>query len=142
MNFEIVIEPEVSALPDAIRNGIRDSDPAEVGPRDWRAVVLALRGAQGERGGGLYGSTMWSWLTIDGLWVAPELRGQGHGRRLLLGAEALALERGCLGARLGTFDFQARDFYERQGYSVFATLPDFPPGRNHFQLRKYFSPRA
>jgi GNAT superfamily N-acetyltransferase len=63
-------------------------------------------------------------------------RGGGHGARLLAAAEAYALERGCGGAFLDTFSFQARPFYERHGYEVFATLPDFPPGHDRFFLRK------
>jgi GNAT superfamily N-acetyltransferase len=85
---------------------------------------------------------MWSWLMIDGLWVAEALRGQGLGRRLLLAAEDLAVRRGCRGSWLGTFDFQARAFYERHGYAVFAELPGFPPGRGHVHLWKALTPGA
>jgi ribosomal protein S18 acetylase RimI-like enzyme len=104
--------------------------------RDWQTVALALRDADSVIVGGLYGATMWSWLMIDGLWVADAFRGQGLGRRLLLAAEELAVRRGCRGSWLGTFDFQARAFYERHGYAVFAELPGFPPGHTHFHLWK------
>ena len=73
---------------------------------------------------------------IDGLWIDDALRGQGLGRQLLLRSEAIAVARGCRGAWLGTFDFQARGFYERHGYRVFAALPDFPAGHTHYHLRK------
>ena len=76
---------------------------------------------------------------IDGLWVAEELRGRGLGRRVLLAAEATAVQRGCQGSWLGTFDFQARAFYERLGYTVFAELSGFPAGHTHYHLKKYFS---
>jgi ribosomal protein S18 acetylase RimI-like enzyme len=79
---------------------------------------------------------------IDGLWVAAELRGQGFGRRLLLAAESAALDRGCRGASLGTFDFQARGFYERLGYTVCGELADFPAGHTHWELRKVFGTPA
>ena len=59
--------------------------------------------------------------------MAEALRGQGLGSRLLLAAEDLAVSRGCRGSCLGTFDFQARTFYERHGYAVFAELLGFPP---------------
>jgi GNAT superfamily N-acetyltransferase len=83
---------------------------------------------------------MWGWLMIDGLWVAPDLRGRGLGSRLLDSAETLAVRRGCSSAWLGTFDFQARPFYERHGYVVFAELPGFPMGHTHFHLRKDLLP--
>src|SRR5207237_10335246 len=92
--------------------------------------------------GGLYGATMWRWLLIDGLWVAEQLRGRGLGRKLLLASEAEAMERGCGGVWLGTFDFQARGFYERLGYTVFAEVPGFPPGHSHYYLRKVFTSEA
>jgi GNAT superfamily N-acetyltransferase len=102
--------------------------------RNWQVVSLALRDFDGVIVGGLYGATMWSWLMIDGLWVTKALFGQGLGSRLLLAAEELAVSRGCLGSWLGTFDFQARTFYERHGYAMFAELPAFPPGHTHFHL--------
>jgi hypothetical protein len=58
---------------------------------------------------------------------------------LLLEAEAAAIKLGCRGAWLGTFDFQARGFYERLGYNVFAELTGFPPGHTHYHLKKVFS---
>ena len=122
----------------ASREGIRRGDPMSVRPRGWQRVSLAFRDHQQKVVAGLYGATMWSWLSIEGLWVTDALRRQGYGRRLLLTAEEIAIGRGCIGAWLGTFDFQAKKFYERYGYVVFATLEDFPPGHSHFHLRKRF----
>ena len=136
MDYEITEESDVESLPAAVRSGISGADPADVGTRDYRPIALALRAADGSLVGGLYGATMWEWLMIDGLWIAEELRGRGLGRRVLLSAEASAVERGCRGSWLGTFDFQAREFYERSGYTVFAELPGFPPGHTHYHLQK------
>jgi GNAT superfamily N-acetyltransferase len=130
---------ELSAL---VRQGIREADPADVGSRDWVPVTLALEDDDGTVIGGDYGATMWQWLMIDGLWVATEHRGKGLGQRLLEAAEELAVERGCTGSWLGTFDFQSRGFYEAHGYEVFAELPGFPPGRTHYHLRKTFAKAA
>jgi len=122
-----------------IRRGIRDADPDDVVARDYQSLCLALRGVDDVLQGGLYGATMWGWLLIDGLWVTTELRGRGFGTRLLDAAEAIAAARGCRGAWLGTFDFQAKAFYERRGYHLFAELPDFPAGHRHFHLAKRFA---
>jgi GNAT superfamily N-acetyltransferase len=122
-----------------IRRGIREADPTDVGARDYQPLCLALRGAGEALQGGLYGATMWGWLMIDGLWVAAELRGRGLGTQLVEAAETIAITRGCRGAWLGTFDFQARAFYESRGYRVFAELPEFPARHQHFHLAKLFN---
>src|SRR5262245_54328351 len=142
MDYELTEEGDVESVQSAVRRGIRDADPPDVGTRDYRPLGLTLRAPDGALVGGLYGATMWGWLMVDGIWVAEELRGQGLGRRLVLAAEAAAVKRGCRGAWLGTFDFQARDFYERLGYMVFAELADFPTGHTHYHLRKSFASPA
>jgi GNAT superfamily N-acetyltransferase len=136
MDYELQEEEDAAALGQAVRKGISDADHTDAGPRDWQPIAISLRSTEGKIVGGVYGATMWSWLMIDGLWVDASLRGRGLGSRLLLRSEAMAVARGCRGSWLGTFDFQARGFYERHGYTVFATLPGFPPGHTHFHLRK------
>jgi hypothetical protein len=39
---------------------------------------------------------------------------------------------------LDTYNFQARPFYERAGYTVFGELPDHPPGGAKYYLAKRF----
>lgn len=136
MAYELTEEADVELIQALIRRGIRNADPLDVGARDYRPLGLALRAPDGAFVGGLHGATMWGWLMVEGIWVAEELRGRGLGRRLLLAVETMAAERGCRGAWLGTFDFQARKFYERLGYTVFGELPDFPAGHTHYELRK------
>jgi len=138
MSFRLHSPADSSELSALVRKGIREADPADVGPRDWVPVNLALEDDDGTVIGGLYGATMWRWLMIDGLWVAAEHRGKGLGQQLLEAAEEMAIERGCIGSWHGTFDFQARDFYEAHGYEVFAKLPGFPPGHTHYHLQKSF----
>ncbi len=87
--------------------------------------------------GGLTGSTHLRWLTIDLLWVRDDERDAGVGGRLLEHAERIASEeRGCIGAQVQTWDFQARPFYEKHGYEVFGTLEDHPPGIADHHLAK------
>ena len=58
----------------------------------------------------------------------------------LRAAEQFALEHGCPGSYLDTFEFQALPFYERHGYTVFGVLEDYPPGSRRFYLRKVLAP--
>jgi GNAT superfamily N-acetyltransferase len=142
MEFHIDQQADSDSLPAEVRKGIRESDPREVGDRDWKPINYALRSENGSVVGGIYGATMWTWLMIDGLWIDPSLRGRGLGRRLLQAAESEAVARGCSGSWLGTFDFQARDFYQHLGYVVFSELSGFPPGHTHFHLRKDLDSQA
>jgi GNAT superfamily N-acetyltransferase len=73
---------------------------------------------------------------VDTIWISEFARRQRHGSRLLEAAEAYARERGCIGVCLDTFSFQARPFYERNGYTVFATQEDNPPGHARRFLEK------
>ena len=141
MDHSLNENEDAEAVATAVRDGIRNADPPDVGRRDWQPLAISARDANGVIIGGVYGATMWSWLMIDGLWVDEALRGRGLGSRLLLRSEAIAIERGCRGSWLGTFDFQARAFYERHGYTVFAELTGFPPGHTHHHLWKDLGPK-
>jgi GNAT superfamily N-acetyltransferase len=117
--------------------GLLAADPADR-PRRYGPLTLTVRDGQ-RLLGGLLAATVWTWLSIDVLWVSPELRGRGYGRRLVEEAESLACGRGCQHARVDTFDFQSRAFYEMLGYSVYAELPDFPEGHRQFHLVKHLA---
>ncbi len=73
--------------------------------------------------GGLYGDSSYGWTYVQLLVVPEAHRGKDLGTRLLAEAESFARDRGCRGVFLDTFDFQARGFYEKCGYSLFGELP-------------------
>ena len=79
---------------------------------------------------------LWHWLTIDLMWVREDQRGTGLGAALLESVEAEARTRGCRWAKLNTWDFQAPEFYARQGYTTYAVEPDYPPGHVNHLMRK------
>ena len=86
--------------------------------------------------GGVIAEVVWDWLFINVMWVREDLRGQGHGSRLLGRAEEEACQLGSKHAHLDTFSFQAPDFYRRHGYRVFGELPDFPAGQTRYFFTK------
>ena len=51
-------------------------------------------------------------------------------------AEDYARSRGVRWVTLETYSFQARPLYERQGYEVFGTQDEYPPGHSNFYMRK------
>ncbi len=43
-----------------------------------------------------------------------------------------------IGIRLETWDFQAKGFYEKLGYNMYASIEDCPPGTiNYFFKKRY-----
>ncbi len=124
-----------------IHAGLVATDPVDQ-PRQYAPLLLSLRDSDLRLVGGVLASTVWNWLSIDALWVNPELRGLGYGSRLVAQAERVARSRGCTHARLDTFDYQARAFYERLGYSVYAQLEGFPEGHAQLHMTKYLPPAS
>ncbi|WP_426237087.1 GNAT family N-acetyltransferase [Pararhizobium sp. DWP1-1-3] len=88
--------------------------------------------------GGLYGMDGFGWAFVKYLAVPDAYRGQGLGSRLLAEAEAIARARGYIGVWLDTFEFQARPFYEKLGYSVFGELEGAPNAIPRYFLKKSF----
>ena len=142
-DIEIVFDP----LPgDALRSFIVDQldahNLAATGDASYYPVGYFLKNARGEWLGGLLGTVWGGWLHVRILWVDAVVRGRGNGTRLLRAAEDYAVERGCFAATLETASFQARPFYEKLGYEVFAALEDYPPGHTKFYLRKQLTAAA
>jgi len=102
----------------------------------FRPLAVFARDPSGALVGGVQGTTNWNWLHVALFWIAADRRQRGLGSRLLGAIEDAARQRGCANAHLDTFSYQARPFYERHGYTLFATLEDYPPGHQRFFLRK------
>ncbi len=81
----------------------------------------------------------WNVAYIDTLWVDSKYRGKGLGARLLAEIEKTAKAKGGYLVHLDTFDFQAKEFYEKQGYEVFGVLEDCPKGHCRYYLKKVIS---
>lgn len=139
MSYELhPIEAPVAADREAIAAPLWAYNLSKVATIEIKPLVIALRDADGHTIGGLWGETALDWLHVDLLAVPESLRGQDVGTALMQRAEAIARERGCVGAWLDTFAFQARGFYEKLGYSVFGEIPDHPVGSARYFLRKRF----
>jgi GNAT superfamily N-acetyltransferase len=127
-------------LCEAIFAPLRAFNDSHLAPSAHRYLAVELQGEHGETVGGFWGSTDLGWLFVDLLVVPEALRGQGIGRQLMAMAEDEARQRGCHGAWLDTFDFQARPFYESLGYVRFGELTDYPMGHTRYFMQKALAP--
>jgi GNAT superfamily N-acetyltransferase len=133
------IEAEASLSEEAaevVRAGMRRQTEKHVPWEGYADVVIVARGEGGEILGAGIGETGRGWLHVSVVLVDEKCRGSGVGRRLVEAMEAEAVRRGCRGAYLDTFSYQARPFYEKVGYEVFGILEDYPVGHQRFYMRK------
>ena len=78
----------------------------------------------------------WNIVYVDTLWVDPDYRGRRIGEKLLARLEDEAKLKGAKLIHLDTFDFQAKDFYQKQGYEVFGKLKDCPENHCRYYMKK------
>ena len=112
---------------------------SQAGPSQNRPIVVVVKDNTDAIAGGLWGHTGYGWLFTQLLVVPSSLRGRGVGTQIMQLAEQEAIARGCQNAWLDTFEFQAREFYERIGYECFAELPNFPTGFSRYFMKKRLS---
>jgi GNAT superfamily N-acetyltransferase len=113
---------------------------SKAGLSESRPLVVILRDETDAVIGGMWGATGYGWLFTQLLVVPEYLRGSGIGKELMMQAEREAISRGCHSARLDTFEFQARGFYEKLGYVSFGELQNYPIGFSRFFLQKSLLP--
>ena len=144
MEIDIVLtDAPAPGAREAILNGLVRFNVERAGPHNWRPLALLITDrSTGETRGGLWGQTSWKWLFVELLFIPETHRGSGIGSSLMRQGEEEAIRRGCIGAWLDTYSFQARGFYERLGYTLFGTIEDYPPGKDRFFLHKRLVPRA
>ncbi|EMM5118565.1 GNAT family N-acetyltransferase [Providencia stuartii] len=103
---------------------------------DIHSPLAVFYEQEGEILGGITGSTLGNWLRINYFWLEEPLRKQGIGSQLIQAMENKAKELGAKYAQVDTFSFQAKPFYEKQGYQVISTLIEYPIKHERYYFMK------
>ncbi|UCE11685.1 MAG: GNAT family N-acetyltransferase [Candidatus Thorarchaeota archaeon] len=101
-------------------------------------IRLALKNDKGRVLGGIAAATVLGTMAIEHLWVDERYRGQGYGRDLLLAAERIARENGCISGQTWVLSFQAHEFFRKLGYEEFGVSDGYPNGIREFYFIKKF----
>ncbi|MCJ2182350.1 GNAT family N-acetyltransferase [Novosphingobium sp. 1949] len=131
-----VPETPSEAEREAILAPLRAYNIARGGDPKLRPLAILLTDENGAHQGGLWGKISYDWMFVELLSVPEALRGGGYGSQLMARAEAIARASGCVGIWLDTFEFQARGFYEKLGFSVCGQIEDHPIGQRRYFLQK------
>jgi GNAT superfamily N-acetyltransferase len=135
ISIEVTCEPTLDDVR-ALEHGLAVHARPFVDRPGFQPLAVLARDGTGRLVGGVVARVNWNWLHVSLVWVDEGLRGGGIGALLLAAVEDEGRARGCTRAHLDTFSYQARPFYEKQGWRVFATLEDYPEGHQRFFLRK------
>jgi GNAT superfamily N-acetyltransferase len=135
-DLKIVFQQEGGAEAQVVRGRLDIFNVGVTGVSAYYPVNFILKNERDEVMGGLLGSIWGGWLHITYLWVDEAERGKDSATEMMDQAEAYARERHCHSIMLDTHSFQARPFYEKRGFEIFATLDDWPKGHKKFFLKK------
>jgi GNAT superfamily N-acetyltransferase len=101
-----------------------------------RSVQIFIRDKENKAIGGVIGQFFGGWMYISLFWIDESLRNKGYGTKLLKMIENEAIKIGCKYAHTDTYSFEAKPFYEKNGYKLFATLENYPEGHSKYFLKK------
>lgn len=138
--MEFIIEKLRGKEAELIDNMIIKYNEAQVPFTQEKPFVDISRVIKDEEGnviaGIIAGMYCWNCAYVDIIIIKEEYRKMGLGTKLLNEVERIAIENKCHLMTLDTFDFQAKDFYIKNGYEVFGILEDCPKGHERYYLRK------
>lgn len=100
------------------------------------SIQIFLRDKDNNVISGIIGHIFGGWIYIALLWVDERFRNKCHGTNLLEMIENEAIKKGCTNSHLDTYSFEARPFYEKNGYKLFATLQEYPRNHSKYFLKK------
>ncbi len=86
--------------------------------------------------GGAIGFIKYDWYFLDMLYIDEEYRKRNIGTRLINEIENFARKEKLTGIRTDTWNFQAKEFYEKMGFKLFGELKDCPLGTTNYFFEK------
>ena len=134
--IEMASEEDIGYIEDRIRECDLAAVPGDEGTGEEQIAYKVTDGGGNIIAGCILEIDCRKVVDIDILWVDERYRRQGIGSALIAQAERTAKEKGCHLSCIETYDFQARPLYEKHGYRMCGTIPDFPKGHEFYTLRK------
>ncbi len=137
--LEIISDPTKDEI-NSIVKGFKEVNMAATNneynkPENW--ITLVIRDNAGNIIGGIQTSTIYWAQYLEVLWVDKKFRRQGYATDLILEAERLARESGCVSSHTYTFKWQGPEFYKAVGYKEIAVFDGYHEGlTEHIFMKK------
>ncbi|MBA2655071.1 MAG: GNAT family N-acetyltransferase [Gammaproteobacteria bacterium] len=121
---------------DALCNGLEKHAKKIIGRTSFHPFGYLVHDDEERLIAGCTGVIMYGFLHIKLLWVEEGARNKGLGKQLMEKAESYAKESNCQYIILETFDFQAKHFYEKLGYTITLVYEGFENDIQFYYFRK------
>lgn len=130
-----MLENNPAALDDKIiRDGVIDFNKQSINEKATHLSVFAKDGAQI-----IGGALIWEVsdaLYIDELWCHESYRKQGIGTKIITMIHDVAASKKLPKIFVDTHEFQARDFYEKNGFYCIGIIPKYLKDYDRIFMRK------
>ncbi|KTD24940.1 N-acetyltransferase GCN5 [Legionella lansingensis] len=128
--------PEITAI---LSDGLKAYNEEVIGTYDHFPFTLYIQSTDKSTVlAGCYGDITRENCYVDCIWVHPDSRKKGLGRKLMEKLEAFVRQKDCQVITIETAEFQAKTFYEQLGYSVVSmTEHNCFLGFNVYLMRKF-----
>lgn len=123
MNKIIVDFSENETVAKFLSDNLRKFNISKVGEYPYKPFVIYCTDENNQIIGGVKGEIFGGICRIYTAWIQEEYRRKGLGKNIFSTLDNFAIENNVKVIQLDTYDFQAREFYEKVGYKVIATLP-------------------
>lgn len=138
-NFNIYIkENDLADIPSKLRQGLINYNKPFLG--EWSPVDFAISIEDENKNliGGVSGYYADEYVIVQLACVDESYRKKGIGTILFKKLDDFTLSKKCKFIHLETMEFQAKDFYEKFGFSVVSTLPNWFNSYSLHIMRKKF----
>lgn len=119
-----------------LSEGLIEEDILQKGMDRIRPFGIFIKRSDGTVIGGINGLSLYGSLYIEMLWIKPEWRGQGLGKKLVLESEKIGRERSCSFVTVTTMDWEALPFYQKLGYQIEFVREGYQKASKMYLLRK------
>jgi GNAT superfamily N-acetyltransferase len=133
--MQIKVKEEDSEILEIIKNGVIEYNSKYLGKREFKPFVIYAE-ENSQIIGGIVGEVVGNCLRIDWLFVEEAFRGKKIGTRLFNELDKFAKANNCSIMQAETFDFQAKPFYEKQGFTCVGIIEKWVGGRDCHFMRK------
>ena len=132
----IIEEPGNEAIDKQILDGLKAYNRSKIGPYTPASFTIYIKSENAEMLAGLNGEFLEDVCNVKHVWVDEHHRNKGLGKRLIYQLEQFLKTKNCPIIQLYTAYFQAKDFYEKLGFTTLVSIEKGFMGHSSHFMRK------